>query len=69
VCQEKSWLLLLHMCDVGLVVSWLSILLGPVVKLATVVTDVVSCWLLVAGCAAVAASARLVQLAALAVAR
>jgi hypothetical protein len=48
VCQEQIWLLL-HLCNVGLVASWLSTLLGPMAKLATVVTDVVSCRLLVAG--------------------
>jgi hypothetical protein len=53
----ESWLLLLHLCDVGLVVSWLSTLLGPMAKLATVVVGVVSCRLLVAGGAAVDASA------------
>jgi hypothetical protein len=85
VCQEQSWLLLLHLCDVGLAASWLSTLLGPMAKLATVVAGVVSCRLLVAGGAAVAAPAgatlstssrpdlgafaRLVRLAALAAAR
>jgi hypothetical protein len=48
MCQEQSWLLLLHLCDVGLVVSCLSTLLGPMGKLATVVAGVVSCRLLVA---------------------
>jgi hypothetical protein len=55
VCQEQSWLL--HLCDVGLTASWLSTLIGPMAKLVTVVTSVVSCWLLVAGSAAVGASA------------
>jgi hypothetical protein len=41
----------------GLAVSWLSTLLGPMTKLATVVTGVVSCWLLVAGGTAGDASA------------
>jgi hypothetical protein len=57
VCQEQSWLLLLHLCDVNLAASWLSTLFGPMAKLSTVVSGVVSCWLLVAGDAAVAASA------------
>jgi hypothetical protein len=85
MCQEQSWLLLLHLCDVGLAASWLSTLLGPVAKLATVVVGVVSCWLLVAGGAVggastgatldtslrpgLDASARLVPLATLAAAR
>jgi hypothetical protein len=56
VCQEQSWLLL-HLCDVGLAVSWLSTLLGPMAKLATVVAGVISCRLLVAGGTAVGASA------------
>jgi hypothetical protein len=56
VCQEQSWLLL-HLCDVGLAVSWLSTLLDPMAKLATVVAGVVSCQLLVADDAAVGASA------------
>jgi hypothetical protein len=47
VCQEQSWLL--HLCDIGLTASWLSTLLGPMAKLATVVAGVVSCRLLVAG--------------------
>jgi hypothetical protein len=84
MCQEQSWLLL-HLCDVGLAASWLSTLLGPMAKLATVVTDAVSCRLLVVGGAAggvsagatlgtslrpaLGASARLVPLAALAAAR
>jgi hypothetical protein len=41
----------------GLAVSWLSTLLGPIAKLATVVADVVSCRLLVADGAAGCASA------------
>jgi hypothetical protein len=41
----------------GLVVSWLSTLLGPMVKLATVVAGTVSCRLLVAGGATGEASA------------
>jgi hypothetical protein len=85
MCQEQSWLLLLHLCDVGLVASWLSTLLGPMTKLATVVAGIVSCRLLVAGGTAGGASAgatlgtslrpglgasvRLVPLAALATAR
>jgi hypothetical protein len=84
MCQEQSWLLL-RLCDVGLATSWLSTLLGPMAKLATVVAGAVSCWLLVAGGAAGGASAgatlstslrpglgastRLVPLAALAAAR
>jgi hypothetical protein len=56
MCQEQSWLLL-HLCDVGLAASWLSTLLGPMAKLATVVAGVVSCRLLVAGGAARGASA------------
>jgi hypothetical protein len=36
MCQEQSWLLLLHMCDVGLTASWLSTLLGPMAKLVVV---------------------------------
>jgi hypothetical protein len=55
MCQEQSWLLLL-LCDVGLAASWLSTLLGPMTKLATVVTVVVSCRLLVTCGAAVAVS-------------
>jgi hypothetical protein len=47
VCQEQNWLLL-HLCDVGLAASWLSTLLGPMAKLATVVAGIVSCRLLVA---------------------
>jgi hypothetical protein len=85
MCQEQSWLLLLHLCDVGLAALWLSTLLGPMAKLATVMAGVVSCRLLVTGGAAGAASAgatldtslrpglgasaRLVPLAALAAAR
>jgi hypothetical protein len=57
MCQEQSWLLLLHLCDVGLAASWLSTLLGPMAKLVTVVADAVSCRLLVAGGAAAGASA------------
>jgi hypothetical protein len=56
VCQEQCWLLL-HLFDVGLAASWLLTLLGPMGKLATVAADVVSCRLLVAGGAAVGASA------------
>jgi hypothetical protein len=56
VCQEQSWLLLLHLCDVGLTTSWLSTLLSPMAKLATVVAGVVSCRLLVADGAVVGAS-------------
>jgi hypothetical protein len=85
MCQEKSWLLLLHLCDVGLAASWLSTLLGPMAKLVTVVAGVVSCRLLVAGGVAggastgatlgtslrlgLGASARLVALATLAATR
>jgi hypothetical protein len=85
MCQKQSWLLLLHLCDVGLAASWLSTLLSPMVKLATVVAGVVSCRLLVASgaaggasmgatlgtslCPGLGASARLVPLAALAAAR
>jgi hypothetical protein len=80
MCQEQSWLLL-RLCDVGLAASWLSTLLGPMVKLATVVAGAVSCRLLVAEGAStgatlgtslrpgLGASARLVPLAALAAAR
>jgi hypothetical protein len=57
VCQKQSWLLLLYLCDVGLAASWLSTLLGQMAKLATVVADVVSCRLLVAGGVTVGASA------------
>jgi hypothetical protein len=57
MCQEQSWLLLLHPCNVGLVASWLLTLLGPMAKLATVVAGAVSCRLLVAGGAAGGASA------------
>jgi hypothetical protein len=79
VCQEQSWLHL-HLCDVGLIASWLSTLLG-MAKLAIVVAGVVSCRLLVVeGASAGAtlgmssrpslgASACLVPLAALAAAR
>jgi hypothetical protein len=81
MCQEQSWLLLLHLCDVGLAASWLSTLFGPMAKLATVVAGVVSCQLLVAGGTAggaslgtplhpnLGASTRLVPLAMLATAR
>jgi hypothetical protein len=85
MCQEQSWLLLLHMCDVGLSALWLSTLFGPMTKLATVVAGAVSCRLLVVGDAAggtstgatlgtslrpgLGASMRLVSLAALAAAR
>jgi hypothetical protein len=57
MCQEQSWLLLLHLCDVGLAATWLSTLLGPMAKLATVVPGVVSCRLLVIGGGAGGASA------------
>jgi hypothetical protein len=57
VCQEQSWLLILHLCDVGLAAWWLSTLLGSMAKLATVMAGVVSCRLLVAGGTAVDASA------------
>jgi hypothetical protein len=50
MCQEQSWLL--HLCDVGLAALWLSTLLGPMAKLATVVVGVISCRLLVASGAA-----------------
>jgi hypothetical protein len=49
MCQEQSWLLLLHLCDVELAASWLSTLLGLIAKLATVVAGAVSCRLLVDG--------------------
>jgi hypothetical protein len=49
--QEQSWLLL-HLCDVGQVASWLSTLLGPMAKLATVVAGFISCRLLVTSSAA-----------------
>jgi hypothetical protein len=45
------------LCDVGLAASWLSTLLGPMAKRATVVACVVSCRLLVAGGDAGGASA------------
>jgi hypothetical protein len=81
MCQEQSWLLLLHLCDVGLAVSWPSTLLGPMAKFATVVAGAVSCRLLIIGGASagatlgtssrpgLVASARLVPLTALAAAR
>jgi hypothetical protein len=85
MCQEQSWLLLLHLCDVGLAASWLSTLLGPMAKLAIVVAGAVSCRLLVASGATggasvgatlgtslrpgLGASVRLVPLATLAAAR
>jgi hypothetical protein len=81
VCQEQSWLLLLHLCDVGLATSWLSTLLGPMAKLIIVVIEVILCRLLVIGGAStgatlstssrpgLGASARLPRLAALAAAR
>jgi hypothetical protein len=81
MCQKQSWLLLLHLCDVGLAASWLSTLLGLMAKLATVVAGAVSCRLLVVGGASAGATlgtslrpglgafARLVPLAALAAAR
>jgi hypothetical protein len=56
MCQEQRWLLL-RLCDVGLAASWLSTLLGPMAKLATVVAGAVSCRLLVAGGTAGGASA------------
>jgi hypothetical protein len=56
MCQEQSRLLL-QLCDVGLATSWLSTLLGPMAKLATVVAGVVSCRLLVTGGATGGASA------------
>jgi hypothetical protein len=49
--------LCLCLCDIGLAASWLSIVPGLVAKLATVVTVVVSCRLLVADGAALGASA------------
>jgi hypothetical protein len=55
MCQKQSWLLL-HLCDVGLVASWLLTLLGPMAKLATVVAGAVSYRLLVASGAAGGAS-------------
>jgi hypothetical protein len=54
MCQEQSWLL--HLCDVGLAAPWLSTLLDPMAKLATVVAVVVSCRLLVVGGAAMGTS-------------
>jgi hypothetical protein len=45
-----------HLCNVGLAASWLSTLLGPMAKLATVVAGAVSCRLLIAGGAAEGAS-------------
>jgi hypothetical protein len=78
--QEQSWLLL-YLCNVGVAASWLSTLLGPMAKLATVVAGVISCRLLVAGGASaratlsmylrpgLGASVRLVLLAVLAAAR
>jgi hypothetical protein len=78
--QEQSWLLL-YLCNVGVVASWLSTLLGPMAKLATVVAGVISCRLLVVGGASaratlsmylrpgLGASVRLVLLAVLAAAR
>jgi hypothetical protein len=54
---EQSFLLRLRMCDVGLAASWLSTFPGRVAKLATVVTAVISCRLLVADSAALGASA------------
>jgi hypothetical protein len=81
MCQEQSWLLLLHLCDMGLAALWLLTLLGPMAKLATVVTGAVSCRLLVADgtaggatlgtslCPGLGASARLVPPATLAAVR
>jgi hypothetical protein len=57
LCQEQSRLPLLHLCDVGLAASWLSRLLCPMAKLATVVVGIVSCRLLVASGAAMGTSA------------
>jgi hypothetical protein len=54
MCQEQSWLL--HLCDVGLAASWLSTLIGPLAKLATVVAFVVLCRLMVVGGTVVGAS-------------
>ena len=55
MCHEQSRLLL-RLCDVGLAASWLSTVLGPMAKLATVAAGVVSCRLVPAGGAALGAS-------------
>ena len=57
MCHEQSRLLLLRLCDMGLGASWLSTVLGPMAKLATVAAGVVSCRLVPAGSAALGASA------------
>ena len=57
MCHEQSRLLLLRLCDVGLAASWLSTVLGPMTKLAAVAAGVVSCRLVLAGGAALGASA------------
>jgi hypothetical protein len=57
MCQEQSWLLLLHLCDVGLAASWLLTLLGPMAKHATAMVGTIPCRLLDAGGAARGASA------------
>ena len=56
MCQEQGLLLRLRLCDVGLAASWLSTFPGPVAKLATVVTAVISCRLLVVDGATLGAS-------------
>jgi hypothetical protein len=56
VCA-RSRVLLLHLCDVGLAASWPSTLLGLMAKLATIAAGVILCRLLVAGGAAMGASA------------
>ena len=57
MCHEQSRLLLLRLCDMGLAASWLSTVLGPMAKLAAVAAGVVSCRLMLAGGAALGASA------------
>jgi hypothetical protein len=44
--DEQSRLLLLRLCDVGLAMSWLSTILGPMTKLAIVVARIASCQIL-----------------------
>ena len=54
MCYEQSRLL--HLCDVGLAVSWLLTFLGPMAKLAAVAAGIVS-WLVLVSSTALGASA------------
>ena len=55
MCHEQSRLLL-RLCDMGLATSWLSIVLGPMAKLAVVAAGVISCRLVPTGGAALGAT-------------